>query len=243
MPFLEICVDDAGGARAALDGGANRIELCAALDVGGLTPSLGLAGFAVSLGIPVRALIRPRTGNFVFDADAERVMCEDIVRILALGTEGVVLGAAHADGRLNVDMLGRLIAVARGAGARGLTLNRVIDLAPDLEQAIDEAAALGFDGVLSSGGAPTASEGAAMLARMQQRAPASLTVIAASGVTSSTVGSLIAATGVKAVHASARSTLAHSDPKLVAYGFSPATERKANAATVRAIRNALDHPN
>jgi copper homeostasis protein len=119
-------------------------------------------------------------------------------------------------------------------------LHRVVDLAPNLEQAVDQAAALGFDAVLSSGGALTASEGAAMLGRMQRRAPASLTVIAASGVTPATVGSLVAMTGVRAVHASARTDVDTADPKLVAFGFSPATERRATAATVRAIRNALD---
>jgi len=240
MPLLEICADDANGARAALDGGADRIELCAALDVGGLTPSMGLAAFAVSLGIRVRVMIRPRAGNFVFDADAERVMREDIARMLALGVEGVVLGAARPDGRLDVEMLGRLISVARAEGARGLTLHRVVDLAPDLELAIDEAAALGFDAVLSSGGALTATEGAPMLARMQRRAPASLTVIAASGITPATVGSVIATTGVRAVHASARTDIHAADPKLVAFGFSGATERRATAASVRAIRNAMD---
>lgn len=239
-PFLEICTDDPGGVRAALEGGADRVELCAALDVGGLTPSAGLVAFAISVGIPVRVLIRPRAGRFVFGADAERVMSEDIARMLALGAQGVVLGAARADGCLDVELLGRLVRVARSAGARGLTLNRVIDLAPDQEQAIDEAAALGFDAVLSSGGAPTAPEGAATLARMQRRAPPSLTVIAASGVTAATVRSLIATTGVRTFHASARGEAGPSDPKLAALGFARATERTASAATVRALRNALD---
>jgi copper homeostasis protein len=240
MPFLEICVDDVGGARAALQGGAERIELCSALDVGGLTPSLGFAAFAASLGIPIRPMIRPRAGSFVFDADEERVMREDIVRMMSVGVEGVVLGASHADGRLNVGMLERLVDVARKAGARGLTLHRAIDLAPDLEQAVDEAAKLGFDTVLSSGGALTATQGASMLARMRQRAPSTLTIMAGSGVTPATVGPLVAATGVTAVHASGRSHLRHADPKLVTFGFSPAVEKSATAETVRALRNALD---
>ena len=240
MPFLEICADDVSGVRAAVEGGADRIELCAALDTGGLTPSLGLTAFAVSLDIPIRVLIRPRAGSFVFDEDEERVMREDIARSLAVGAEGVVLGASHADSRLNVEMLERLVAAARAAGTRGLTLHRAIDLAPDLEQAVDEAVRLGFDTVLSSGGALTAPEGAAMLARMQHRAPASLTIMAGSGVTPSTVSALVAESGVRAVHASARSNVRASDPKLVAFGFSRESERTATAATVRALRNALD---
>jgi copper homeostasis protein len=240
MPLLEICVDDAGGARAAVEGGADRIELCAALGVGGLTPSAGLAVFAVALGIPVRAMIRPRAGDFVFDEGDERVIREDIARLLALGVEGVVLGASREDGRLDVDRLERWVAIARSEGARGLTLHRAIDLTPDLEQAVDEAAALGFDTVLSSGGALTALEGATQLAKMRQRAPASLTIMAGSGVSAQTVGVLVDASGVTAVHASARTEVKSADPKLAAFGFSQSVERTATAATVRALRNAVD---
>jgi copper homeostasis protein len=185
-------------------------------------------------------MIRPRAGSFVFSAEEEGVMCEDIRRLLALGIEGVVLGASRADGRLDLEMLGRLVTAGRQAGARGLTLHRAIDLAPDLERAIDEAASLGFDTVLSSGGALTAPDGAAMLARMSQRAPASLTIMAGAGVTPATVGRLIAHTGVRAVHASARTQLHTADAKLVDFGFSQATQMRATAASVRAIRDALD---
>jgi copper homeostasis protein len=239
-PLLEICVDDVAGIRAAVGGGADRVELCAALEVGGLTPSPGLVAFALSLGIRVRALIRPRAGDFIFDDDAEQVMQDDIRTMLALGVEGVVLGAARADGCLNADMLGRLMAAARAGGARGVTLNRVVDLAPDLDEAIDQAARLGFDSVLTSGGAPTAPEAAATLARLQRRAPPSLTVMAGSGVTAATVGALIAASGVRAVHASAREEVAICDTRLVQFGFSQSQARRASAATVRALREATD---
>jgi copper homeostasis protein len=240
MTFLEICVDDAAGVRAAVEGGADRIELCAALDVGGLTPPLGLAAFAVELGVPIRAMIRPRAGSFIFSADDERVMREDIARLLAVGIEGVVLGASHADGRLDVAMLERLIAVARESGARGLTLHRAIDLTLDLTQAVDEAASLGFDTVLSSGGALNASEGAAMLARMRQLAPASLTIMAGSGITPLTVGAIMATSGIKTIHASARSELHPSDSRHGAFGFSQPVERRATAATVRALKDAVE---
>jgi len=239
--FLEICVDEASAVRAAMEGGADRIELCSALDAGGLTPSAGFAAFAVSLGIPVRAMIRPRAGDFVFSTDEARVMSEDIVKLLALGVEGVVLGASLPDGRLDLKMLERLVAVARQAGARGLTLHRAIDLTPDLESVIDDVAALGFDTVLSSGGAVTAPEGASMLARMRKRAPESLTILAGSGITPSTVAGLVAATKIAAVHASAAIDADPPDPTLAQFGFSSAVKRRATAASVRAIRTALDN--
>lgn len=236
MALLEICVDDAQGVRAAVEGGADRIELCSALDVGGLTPSVGLAAFAATLNVAVRVMIRPRAGSFVFDENDERVMREDIVRLMATGVEGVVLGASAANRQLDTPMLARLIEVARKAGAKGLTLHRAIDVTPDLALAVDQAAALGFDTVLSSGGALTASEGMPMLARLRERAPHTLTVMAGSGVTAQNVGALMAATGITIIHASARIEERRADPRDVAFGFSKPIEKRATAESVRALR-------
>jgi copper homeostasis protein len=146
------------------------------------------------------------------------------------------------DGRLDVELLDRLLFTARRGGARGLTLHRAIDLTPDLDEAIDAAAALGFDTVLSSGGAVTAIEGATRLGRMRQRAPASLTIMAGSGVTPQNVRALVAASGVSAVHASARGSTDAADPKLVAFGFAHAVERGTSATIVQAIREAIEPP-
>lgn len=97
---LEICVDDAAGLAAARAGGADRIELCAALALGGLTPSAGLMAQAAGIGLPVMAMIRPRAGDFVWSPDERAAMLVEIAAARAAGLAGVVIGASLPDGRL-----------------------------------------------------------------------------------------------------------------------------------------------
>jgi len=101
MTLLEIAVDSVTGLDNAVRGGAQRIELCAALDIGGLTPTVGLMAVAAEAPVPVYAMIRPRAGGFVFDAREEEVMLADIQAVRAVGLAGVVFGAGlHAAPRL-----------------------------------------------------------------------------------------------------------------------------------------------
>jgi copper homeostasis protein len=207
---VEICVESLGGVRAARAAGAGRVELCTALDVGGLTPSVGLTALAAKAGIPVRALIRPRAGDFVFDDDEIAVMSRDIREARALGLSGVVIGAALPEGRLDRDCLARLIDTGRGG--MGLTLHRVFDLTPDPFEALETAVALGFDTILTSGQAPTAAEGAARLARLVTAAGDRVVILAAGGINAENVGDLIDATGVRAIHASCRRPMRNDAP-------------------------------
>ena len=111
--LLEVCVDNVHGLAAALAGGADRIELCAALDVGGLTPSAGLMRAAAGSPIPVVAMIRPRAGDFRYDAAECAVMLADIDAAHAAGLQGVVLGASREDSRVDHRTLELLLAHAR----------------------------------------------------------------------------------------------------------------------------------
>ncbi|HCO54934.1 MAG TPA: copper homeostasis protein CutC, partial [Pelagibacterium sp.] len=120
-PILEICVDDAAGLAAAISGGADRIELCSSLALGGLTPTPGLMALAATSPIPVYAMIRPRAGDFVFSRDDVATMETDIDAARSAGLSGVVLGATHPDGRLDTAILERLVTRASGLG---LTLHR-----------------------------------------------------------------------------------------------------------------------
>src|SRR5690606_30778488 len=108
MTTLEICIDSPSGHAAAIAGGADRIELCSALALGGLTPSPGLMARAAKAPIPVHALIRPRAGDFSFTEDEIATMEADIDAARAAGLRGVVLGATHADGTLDAETLRRL---------------------------------------------------------------------------------------------------------------------------------------
>ncbi|RZL58245.1 MAG: hypothetical protein EOP65_06105, partial [Sphingomonas sp.] len=193
---LEICVESAEGAAAAIAGGCDRIELCAALALGGLTPSAGLVAAVLDVarpaGVPVRAMVRPRPGGFDYDAADLALARREAAALLAAGVQGLVFGVTRG-GRLDRQALADWRAALPGAPAvsgvpaapAGLTLHRAIDVVDDPVAAVEEAVALGFDHILTSGGAASAPAGAATIARMV--APAGL----------------IAATGVAAVHGSA----------------------------------------
>ena len=198
MVGLEVCVDTLEGVLAARAGGSRRVELCAALSEGGLTPSVGLMRAAAGVGIPCFAMIRPRSGLFQF-SDAElAIMEEDVRAAKAAGLAGVVLGVQGPDGRLDLGALARLLEVA---GDMGTTLHRVIDVVPDVLEALDQAIDLGFDRVLTSGAAPEAPEGEAMISAMVARAAGRISVMPGCGLTPDNLAGIVARTGVGEVHA------------------------------------------
>lgn len=198
----EVCVDSVAGVRIARDGGADRVELCSALEVGGVTPSAGLTLAAVEVGLPVHVLVRCRPGDFVYSDDEIAVMADDVAAAVAAGAAGVVIGALTPDGEVDVVTTGRLIAVA---GPASVTFHRAFDLTPDPMAALDALRALGVARVLTSGQAARALDGAPLLAALVRRSGADGPVIlAGGGVRPESVGALIAGTGVTEVHFSAR---------------------------------------
>jgi copper homeostasis protein len=237
--LYEVCVEDARGALAAQRGGADRVELCQALPEGGTTPSRGALEVArARAGLPVVALIRPRPGDFVYDADELETMERDVRTARELGLAGVALGVLTADGRIDVERTGALVAAARPLD---VTLHRAFDHARDLEEALDAALSLGVERVLTSGGAPTAEEGAEVLERLVERAAERLALVAAGGVRPHNVRRLVEATGVREVHGSAPA--AAEAPALgVALGSGPgggSLRRRTDEAVVRAVVEAL----
>lgn len=226
--LIEVCVDCAVGLEAAVEGGADRIELCSALEVGGLTPSTGLMRLAAGCGLPVSAMIRPRSGDFVFGADDLAVMLCDIAAARAAGLSGVVLGASRGDGRLDAETLGALVAEAAGLD---LTLHRAVDLVPDIAEALELAVCLGFRRVLTSGGADSAIAGRARLERTFAAADWRTVVMPGAGISAATVSGL-RGLPLTEVHASC------SEPGTAApLGFG--SPRRTSAAQVRALRAAL----
>jgi len=196
--LLEICVDTIAGAQAAVRGGAGRIELCSALSEGGLTPSAGLMRAAAALPVPVYAMIRPRAGLFRFSPEDEAVMRADIAAARDAGLAGVVLGVQGPDGGLDTAMLGRL---SDAAGPIGRTLHRVIDVVPDPLAALDQAMALGFDRVLTSGAQPLAPDGTGLIAAMVRQAEGRMSVMPGCGLEPDNVARVLAETGAREVHA------------------------------------------
>lgn len=200
---LEIAVTAPAGAVVARQNGADRVELCAALELGGVTPSQGLVEAAVAVGIPVHALVRCRPGDFVYDVDDVALMVREVRGVLTAGAHGVVVGAVTRSRELDLDTIGRLLDAARSVAPDAeLTLHRAVDHTADPVVAAGQLLDLGFTRVLTSGGAATAVAGAATIARMVAAAPG-VQVMAGSGVTPHDVPAL-AATGVAAVHLSAK---------------------------------------
>lgn len=148
--ILEICVDSYASAMAAIAGGADRLELCSALAVGGLTPSPALLQQVREVSnIPVRCLMRTRGGDFLYTREEIRQMAAEIRTLRSAGADGFVIGCLTADGDLDANAMEPLLEAAQGTG---LTLHRCIDVSRDLLKTYRDAAALGIDTVLTSGG-------------------------------------------------------------------------------------------
>ncbi|TPG42641.1 copper homeostasis protein CutC [Sphingomonas koreensis] len=235
---LEICVENVASIAAAQSGGADRIEVCSALALGGLTPSAGLIAAAARQPLPCHVMIRPRRGDFVYDADEVKQMERDIAHAATAGMAGVVFGATRG-GALDCAVLDRLMAAVRSVGRPlSTTLHRAIDTLADPVAAIDAAVDLGFDRVLSSGGAATAIAGVEVLRAMHERAAGRLVVMAGSGVNAGNVAALLA-TGVDEIHASCLVPRASDDATLDRLGFAAAVPI-TDASRVRALREAID---
>ncbi len=232
---LEICVDTPDGLAAAIAAGADRVELCSGLDLGGLSPSPGLIRLASASPVPVYAMIRPRAGDFVFGAGDKAAMLAEIAAVREAGLAGVVLGASRPDLSLDEPMLAELRAAAHGLGS---TLHRAFDLVPDMRAALEAAVRLGFERILTSGGALDAPSGAERLQELQGQAAGRISIMPGSGVRPDNVADLVRRTGVREVHASARRKVS-SDLRLVRFGFASAQAAMTDIETIRALHDAL----
>lgn len=236
MTLLEVCVDDAAGLAAAIAGGADRIELCSALELGGLTPAPGLMALAGKAPAPVRAMIRPRPGDFVFNKADIAAMLADIAAARAAGLAGVVLGASLADGRLDVDTLATLAAAAAGLSK---TLHRAIDLVPNLPEAVEQAVTLGFDTILTSGRAHSAMEGLDDIALVQRIAAGRLTVMAGAGVSAGNAQDILARVPLGALHGSCSEAAPAASAAAARLGFDSAGRKATSVTKVAALKAAI----
>jgi len=238
--LLEVCVDSPEGLDAAISGGADRIELCAALETGGLTPSPGLMALAAKAPIPVYAMIRSRPGDFVYGEGDMAALFADIDAVRAAGLEGVVLGANRPDGSLDRDVLARLADRARGLGK---TLHRAFDLAgPDFAAAIDLAVELGFERILTSGGETTAPKGLDALAACFTHAGDRIAIMPGSGVNLETLDDIRARLPVREIHSSCSVATDAAAGKALELGFVSQHPKRTDEGIVRAIKARLAAP-
>ena len=201
--LTEVCVESVAGARAAARGGADRIELCAALELGGITPSAGTLEAVADL-IPTHVLIRCRGGDFVYDLDEIRVMAKDVELAIDRGAVSVVVGALTAEGTVDLPAMTRLLG---SAGDVPVTFHRAFDSVRDPLAALDDLLELGVARLLTSGGAPTAGEGAGLITELVRRSDPELTVLPGGGVTPQNAAALIIVTGAREIHFSARTAV------------------------------------
>lgn len=236
--LLEVAITTSDEAKVAAEAGADRLELCSTLEVGGVTPSFGaFVAIREAVTIPVYVLLRPRPGGFTY-TDAEfAILKHDAEWFLKHGANGIVCGFLTADGRIDRTRCAELAALAKGKAV----FHRAFDFLPNRTDAMEELIGLGFERILTSGGAPTAVQGRGEIADLVQRAAGRIEILPAGGVRPENVPQLLSETGCKQVHASLRSVVA--DPTLAwNTKLKPQMgERKAtDAKLVRAMRSILD---
>lgn len=205
---FEICAVNIQSALAAQAAGAHRIELCSALDVGGLTPSSGLIRAAVqTLDIPVHVLIRPREGDFCYSEQELDIMLDDIRQCHALGAAGVVVGALTKDGHLD---LPKMKAMKAAAGTLDVTCHRAFDYTQDCGDALGQLIEMGFVRVLSSGQSENALEGRFLLKKIVDQAQGQIAVMPGAGINAQNIRAIAEFTGAKDFHFTGKQRVAPS---------------------------------
>ncbi|MGC8639783.1 MAG: copper homeostasis protein CutC [Isosphaeraceae bacterium] len=195
---IEICVGDLESALAAGDGGADRVELCDNLAVGGTTPSAGtIAEACRRLRIPVHVLIRPRAGDFLPTAAELAAMRHDIELARSLGASGVVLGLLCPDGTVDRERTARLVELARPLS---VTFHKAFDQVRDPAEALEALIALGVDRVLTSGCRPTALEGSDALRNLADQARGRIAILAGGRLSAENIETILSRAGVREIH-------------------------------------------
>lgn len=200
--FIEICALNIQSALAAQQGGARRIELCSALDTGGLTPSPGLIRqVRQALAIPVHVLLRPREGNFCYTERELAVLIDDVHFCREAGVNGIVIGALDDNGSVDVSKIQRLM---DAAASLEITFHRAFDFTADPFAALETLIDLGISRVLSSGQAPSAWEGRFLLQKLVEKAAGRITVMPGAGITTDNIRALAEISGAAEFHLTAK---------------------------------------
>ena len=230
MPLCEVCVDAPDGALAAQQGGADRVELCAALaEEGGLTPSLcAVRATLCRVGIPVHVMLRPRGGGFVYTQSEHAAMLADAVVLRDAGAAGIVLGSLLPDGTVDLARTMALVAACRPAS---VTFHKAFDVTPDPFAALDGLIGCGVDRVLTSGQAATGADGAALLRALTVHAQGRIIVLGCGGLRPATVG---AVAWLREVHFAAPAPGGGTDAALVAATIA-AARQAGRCAVAKAV--------
>jgi copper homeostasis protein len=200
MPVFEICIDSIAGVGAAAEAGAARVELCASLIEGGITPSIGMVRQAVAVAdgsLKVHVIIRPRGGDFLYSADEFAVMRDDVAAVTAAGAAGIVIGLLDAEGAIDEARSATLIALARPLS---VTFHRAFDVARDPFASLDALIRLGVDRLLTSGQEPGVVEGAPLIRRLIAHAAGRIVVMPGGNINPRNAARVAADTGAQEFH-------------------------------------------
>jgi copper homeostasis protein len=211
MRKLEVCCGDLQSVRAAIEGGAHRVELCEALELDGLTPSEAMMESAIGMGIPVQVLIRVREGDFVYNKDEICKMRNDIRLARKLGAAGVVIGALMPDGSIDEEAIRCMMDEAEGLS---VTFHRAFDVCRKPEEVLEKIISLGCHRLLTSGQAPTAEQGIPMLKKLVEQADGRIIIMPGAGVNPQNASRILEETGAIEIHGSLRRN-GHTSAELV----------------------------
>jgi copper homeostasis protein len=198
--LFELCAESVEAAQAAESGGADRIELCSQLSIGGVTPEIDLIAAAIrALSIPVHVLIRPRGGDFVYSPAEFSLMQRQIEQALRAGAAGIAVGVLLQDGRVDLQRSRELVELGR---PMSVTFHRAFDETEDLTEALEAVIQTGADCLLTSGGAPDVLTGAESIARLHTQAGERLNIMAGGGLKLANLAEVVRRTGVSYLHGS-----------------------------------------
>lgn len=203
MATLEICIDNYQSIINAQKAGADRLELCSALGVEGLTPSSNLVKFAKkNFTGSLQAMIRHRAGDFYYDTVDQQIMFDDLKAILELDIDGIVIGALTKENKVDKEFLKPFIELTKQA-SKELTFHRAIDLTTDIYTATQEIIDLGFDRVLTSGAKPNVIQGLEAIKTLQEKFGSQIQIMPGGGINSNNIKEILETTKVTNIHCSA----------------------------------------
>lgn len=239
--ILECCVDSVESAVTAAENGADRLELCSNLIIGGTTPTLALYQSArAHTDVKIHVLIRPRFGDFLYHSSEFEVLYKEVEQFCAAGADGVVIGCLTADGKLHTEQMARLI---DAAGGMHVTLHRAFDMCADPLEALDTAVSLGVRTLLTSGQKDNCLAGLALLQNLQEAAAGKINIMPGSGINAAVIAALLRKTSFTNFHMSGKkmteSDMRYRNPQ-VHMGLPGISEYEIIAADGLAIKAADD---
>jgi copper homeostasis protein len=198
LPLIEICVEGIDGLVAAQENGADRVELCASLVEGGITPSLGTVRLALEVAtVPFHVIVRPRGGDFLYSNAEYRSMLADVDALRDLGVAGVVVGCLNADGTIDE---AHMTALVERAGPLNVTCHRAFDMTRDPFEALEALIRCKVGRVLTSGQRDTAVDGAELLAKLVQQAGQRIIVMGCGALYAMNIADIRQRTGLSEMH-------------------------------------------